>query len=428
MRSTSHRLVFSAILAILGGMLLAGCAPGDIGPTPAPITLRFAYRQQQGVEIKALLNQFSEQHPWITVEPVEIVRTGEDMRAYLANREIDLFRDSREALTYIDQNLLKPLDEMQITEWTDIREDYYQGAWEALAIAGQQWGVPAGLDIYVTYVNLDQTNALHVPVPGNDWTLYDFEEFVNRMNYPEGLPGSAAKLYGFCTAPDSMDPVVFVYLHGGQIVDDLNTPSEARLDDPLTVEAAQWYADLFNRYNVAPNTQAIRQAYPRFGIYEAQVRGACAAWLGFYSARGGRNAPIQWTIQWQMLPLPKDQLDYSMGEIDGYFVSAKSAHPKEALLLARFLSDYWEAAGNQLPPRQSLVTSKGYRQAVGEEIADIAASKAGKLIVVPAQISPALETVGIQFFVTLQAIINENLDAFDALGEAQNRAQAVFRQ
>lgn len=426
MRHPSHVLAMGLALVILGNVALAGCAPKDIGPTPAPITLRFAYRQQQGVEIKALLNQFSEEHRWITVEPVEIVRTGEDMRSYLANREIDLFRDSREALNYVEQNLLKPLDEMQLAEWSSIRDDYYQGAWEALAIQGQQWGIPAGLDIYVAYVNVDQANALNARVPGNDWTLYDFEEFVNRMNYPEGLPGSSAQLYGFCTAPESMDPVVFVYLHGGEIVDDINAPREARLDHPLTVEAVQWYANLFTRYNVAPSPQVIRQAYPRFGIYEAQVRGACAAWLGFYSTRGGRNAPVQWTINWQMLPLPQDRLDYTMGELDGYFVSAKSTHPKEALLLARFLSDHWQAAGNQVPPRHSLVTSKEYRQAVGESIADIAASKAGKLIIVPARISPALEAVGLQFFTTLQAIINEDLDALDALSEAQTRAQEAL--
>jgi ABC-type glycerol-3-phosphate transport system substrate-binding protein len=408
-------------------MLAAGCAPGNIGPTPSPITLRFAYRQQ-GAEMEALLKQFTEQHSWINVEPVEIVRAGDDMRSYVANREIDLFRDSREALTYIDENLLKPLDDVQLADWADIRDDYYKGAWEALAIQGQQWGIPAGLDIYVAFVNVDQANALSVQLPGNDWTLYDFEELVNKMNYPEGLPGSSARLYGFCTAAAGMDPVVFIYLHGGQIVDDLNAPKAAMLDYPLTVEAVQWYSDLFNRYGVAPSNEVIRQVYPRYGINEAQVRGGCAVWLGFYSARGGRNAPIEWTIKWKMLPLPKDGMDSSMGEIDGYFVSAKSTHPKEALMLARFLADHWEAAGNQLPPRQSLVTSKGYRQSVGEEIADIAASKAGHLIVVPAQIHPALEAVGTQFFTSLQAIIAQDLDAGAALGAAQSRLDAVFRQ
>ena len=105
-----------------------------------------------------------------------------------------------------------------------------------------------------------------------------------------------------------------------------------------------------------------------------------------------------------------------------------TTHPKAAISLARFLSDYWEAAGTRLPPRRSLVESDGYRQHAGNEVADVALSLASdEIVILPAQVGPALERVGGAFISAVQRIVAEDMSATMVLGEAQDRVRTSFQ-
>ncbi len=422
-----RRLV--ALLACLGlvNLLLGGCMGFKLTPTPEPIVLRFAYYGHSEA-MQSLFTQFTQQHPWITVESVEVGRESQDMATLAVSADLDLFRSGSSALRMAQSQLIRPLDELQLGDFAEIRDDYAKQSWEALAMGGQQWGIPAGLDVMVTYVNLDQVTALGVDLPQGTWTLDDFTELVNGLNFPDGLPNSSAKLYGFCTAVDSMDPIVFIYLHGGGIVDNISSPSRVTLDDPLTIEGVQIYSDFYNRYRAAPSRDVIRKAFPRGGIYEAQIRGACGAWFGQFSDRGGLRSQYEWTIKWKMLPLPSDQAAFGLGEVDGYFLTATSRHPKEALVLLRFLADHWEAAGFQLPPRMSLITSKEYVKSIGAEAATLAAESANQLAIAPEQTSPGLQTVGARLLSSIQTIVSQDLDPADVLVELQAQLKGTFNK
>ena len=406
---------------------IAGCAPRiGYAPTPQPVTIRFAYREQT-VELDTIMGQFHEKYPWITIELVETQRFGNDMDSLLLAGNLDVFQGDREALRFVEQGLLAPLDDIQLGDWSSIRDDYYDGAWEGLAIQGQQWGVPAGLDMLVAYINMDQANALAVEAPDETWTQLDFVELTSEMNFPEGLPHSeSARLWGFCSDPTSMDPFVFIYLNGGRVVDDINSPSEALLDHPSTVEAVQFYSDLFNAYQVAPFPDVVRAAFRRDAYYEAAVRGACGVWVGWYSNRGGQDTRWEWDLAWKMLPLPRGRDEITLGDVQGYYILKDSEHPQEILLFLRFLAGHWEAAGTKLPPRRSLVTSKEYEQQVGEEIVATAARVSNRIIMLPAGDSPALNTVGAELLASVQLILNEDLSAGQVLGEAQQRVKNVF--
>ncbi len=410
-------------------ILATGCGPGAAStPTPEPVTLRLAFREHT-VELQPLVDEFHEEHPWITVEIVSTDRFANGIEPLIRSNSIDMFIESSYAIGYAREGLLKPLDDLQLGDWAPIMDDYYAGAWESLRVEGQQWGIPANIDTYVTYVNLDHANALHLELPGPEWTLFEFLELASAMNYPQGLPYlETSNLIGFCTAPDGMDAVIFAYRHGGAIVDSVTNPQVATLDDPRTMESVQWYSDLFNRYEVAPDPEMVRTTFRQGGIYEAQVRGACGVWLGAYSNRGGLDFPFQWTVGWKMLPLPRDSVALNLGNVEGYFIHSACAHPEAAIELVRFLSDRWEAAGTRLPPRRSLAESDAYRENVGNEVADVAASlAAGQIVILPAQAGPSLERVGGEFIRSVQEIVVEDRDARMVLGEAQDRVRAVFQ-
>ncbi|MBN1400340.1 MAG: extracellular solute-binding protein [Anaerolineae bacterium] len=422
-------LVYTLCILLVTITCIAGCAPRlGYAPTPEPVTLRFAFREQT-VELETLIGQFHEKYPWITVELLTSERFGDQLNALILAGNLDVFQDGREALQYVEQGLIAPLDDIQLGDWSNIRDDYISGAWEGLSIAGQQWGIPAGMDMLVAYVNMDQALALNVDVPDADWTLFEFVELATELNYPEGLPhAEGTRLWGFCSDPNGIDPIVFTYLHGGRVVDDINSPSEVLLDSPDTVEAIQWYSDLFNSYGVAPFPDVVRSTFRRFGVYEAAVRGSCGIWLGWYSGRGGLDTPFEWGMKWRMLPLPRDRESFGLGDVEGYFILKESEHPQEVLKLLRFLADHWEAAGSNMPPRRSLLTSKGYEEAVGEETMAVIERFPDRVLMLPAGESPALDQVGSVFLSSIELIIKEDLDAGQVLEEGQRQVKDVFKQ
>ncbi|MEA3407050.1 MAG: extracellular solute-binding protein [Chloroflexota bacterium] len=420
--------ILMCIPSLLFLLFWGGCAPKmAMAPTPEPVTLRIAYREHTR-QLQPLFSAFHEQHPWITVEAREVQRFGNELDALLHTGQLDIFIEGRQALGYAQEGLLKPLDDIQLGEWAGIRNDYYKGAWEGLQIAGQQWGIPAGLDMMVVYINVDQAKALHVDLPGAEWDLSDFLELTTKMDYPQGLPYAAgSRLFGYCTAPESVDPVVFIYLHGGKIVDDLNAPSQVTLDDPRTIEAVQWYADLYNVYQVAPDPEVIRTTFRRGGVMEAAIRGACGVWLGWYSSRGGKDMPFEWSSEWKMLPLPRDRATFGLGDMEGYYITNECEHPTEALKLLRFLSDHQEASGQKLPPRKSLVNAKTYEQQVGEAVAEVARTFSENVLLLPAESSVALQKVGAELLATVERIIVEDLDAAPELQAKQDELHATFQ-
>jgi ABC-type glycerol-3-phosphate transport system substrate-binding protein len=423
--SSCLRCLLVLCLALL--LIVAGCGPRlEPIPTPEPITLRVAYRQHT-VELQGLFERFQEQYPWITVQAVETERWG-DLQTLVRAGNADIVRDRRDILELAGEGLIRTLDDIQLGDWAGIREDYFRGAWEGLSVDGQQWGIPAGLDMLVTYVNLDQSQALNVRLPGEDWTLFEFLDLTMGLNYPLGLPQSSTRLFGFCTTPESVDPVLFVYLHGGGIVDDINSPKEPTLDNPRTVEAAQWYADLYTRHGLAPDPEMIRTTFRMGGIYEAAVRGSCGVWVGMYSQRGGLDTPFHWPFNWRMLPMPRDRAPFNLGDVEGYFITKQCAHPREALMLLRFLSDHSEAAGQMMPPRRSQVESEDYELVVGEEAAELAGSFGERsVLMVPAQSAAELEQVAGAFFQAIQLMIKEGVSAAEALDAAQQQARMAFK-
>ena len=331
-------------------------------------------------------------------------------------------------MDFAPQGVLRRLDGIQLGDWSDIRDDYYKGTWEGLAIEGEQWGVPAALDTMVCYVNMDRARALGVEVPDTgDWTLFDFTELAIKMTPPEAsYQGEGGHSFGFCTVADSYDPIVFIYLHGGKIVDNINVPTKAFLDDPLTVEAVQWYSDLTNRHGVVPDPQVIRSTFRRGGIYEAEFRGTCGMWIGWYGSRAGGKTFRSWSFDWKMLPLPQEGTQFGLGDVEGYFVTEKCAHPKEALQLIRFLSDHWEAAGKKLPPRRSLVASADYEESVDKEVAAVIKALPDNMLIMPGELDERLQRVGAVLQSAIAEIIADDLDAAQVLAEAQRQARDAF--
>jgi multiple sugar transport system substrate-binding protein len=424
-------------LAIVLGLSLAGC---NTVKSAASESVKLRYSDPLGAaEIAPILADFEEQYPWITVEVVEQPRSENEFMNQIA-AGIDLVRLERGlGMAMMQQNLIRPLDDVQLTDWAAIRDDYYPAVWDSLRIEGQQWAIPATVNPLVTFVNLDRTQSAGVELPTERWTMFALLNVASRLHTPTITAEGQGSLFGLCTAPDSVDPIVLIYLQGGRIVDNLYTPTRATLDEPATIEAVEWYTDLFARYNIASTVQTEGRAMTEEELSVPLGTGACGMWFGWYDDRGGLQATNRsnqfgprsrrWSYDWAMLPLPEGNAGaMAVAEVDCYWVPQGALHPEEALLLARYLSDRWETAGYQLPARRSLAESTAYRQSAGEAATAIIDQMPEQLLVMPSENDPTLASAAAATLQSMVSIINDNLDPTAVLRKAQDDLDARAAQ
>ena len=413
---------------IVAGLSVPACSlsPAPPTPTPEPVTLHFALRRNVA-DYTALASQFHQLHPGVVVEMVPIDPFEHDPLEIIDSMDIDVVRWGQDYLTAERAEQLLPLDEIILGDVGFPRQDMDKGAMEALRYKGIQRGLPAGLDFIVAYYNVERLKIARATPPGPDWNLDDFLALAKTINHTEGASSQAEFVYGFCSEPESGDPVYLTYLFGGGVVDSLTEPSRPTLNNPANIKAVQWYADLRLKDGVIPDPDEIGKSFSRGRLYEAIIRNKCGLWFGQYADQGGRMWPMEWESQGVMLPLPRSQVPLSYAGVDGYYLLAKSKHRREAWEWMRFLLDRQEAAGMMLPPLKSQVNSTQYAERVGKDVAAVARRlTANTVLLLPGDLDSRLDKV-IQFYLgAVKQAVKGDADVETALDEAQVQAEALF--
>jgi len=357
--------------------------------------------------------------------------TRPSLNSDLQAGKIDIVRDYRGSLYFqVRDGTFEPLDGMlESGDWGRFRDDYFAGAWEGLQVGGIQYGVPAGLEMYVAYANLSAFESAFVEPPNADWTLEDLLTYASQVNQPEGTPGEAAGvIYGFGTYYLSADPVILVYLHGGDLLDSYENPTTAYLNTPQTLRGVTYYTDLITKYHLSPRPALVGAYFRSGGMPAACAQGYCALWFGLFSQRGGGTniygVRESWEFDWKMLPLPRGERNISLGDVDGYYIAANSANKQQALKLVRYLADQWEASGVRFPVRKSHAADERYINQVGAQTAQIGALAAENLVILPQFYGrPGGFLLG-SFFNAIFRIIESKEDPQMALDAAQEEMTA----
>jgi ABC-type glycerol-3-phosphate transport system substrate-binding protein len=335
-------------------------------PTPEPVTILFAHSGSDA-EYEALVQGFHERHPHITVE----LRTRRSFPFQQGNPDADVFVSSSFALSELrERGDVLSLDPFIEQDASFDLSDFYPGTVEAFTSEGRVWAIPAGVDMLVMFYNQDLFDQYDVPYPEVGWTWVDFLDKALALRDPE------ASVFGYAPTDRIYDAVSFIYQHGGRLFDDLQNPTRPTFDDPLTIEALEWYAKLIREYNVAPTQQQ---------LYDEDLGGAGSAvvgvylnkvglWTGWLSERGGGKGsetwPGEWKMRWGMAPLPRDAQSATLMSVEGYFVSSQAQHPDACWRWISFLSE--QTSHRLTPVRKSLAESAAYEQQVGSDVAAVA--------------------------------------------------------
>ncbi len=340
--------------------LLTGCLDFEFLAPKEPVTIQFAYFGGNTTYYEGLLEEFNKEYPHITIE-----LTSERGYRGLETGEVDVFLGSQFQLRYLLENdgvislngLIAEDDDFDLN-------DFYPATVRALSTEGERWGIPLAVDMLMMHYNRDLFDQKNAPYPEVGWTWDDFLERATAINAPDaGVFGFA---YHYMGSLGFYEPMVFVYQRGGRFFDNLEQPSRVILNEPRTVAAMQWYADLIHKHHVAPLPGERITPYPSRGIESGQY----AMWIDWYSEQPDLNAGVA--------PLPSEQSAGTLAGVIGVFISSGAQSPEAAWAWASFLSQ--QTFGSLVPARQSLLESDAYRQQVGADVAQATRAAMDELV------------------------------------------------
>jgi ABC-type glycerol-3-phosphate transport system substrate-binding protein len=402
----------------------AGCsALQPATPTPEPIILKFAF-QGSGTPYEVLAAQFQKLNPGVTVELNPLTDQYRGVQD-LENMGADVIRwDASLMSTDFLPSLLKLDNVMIISKFS--KDDMIAGTLEALQTEGVQYGIPAGINPVVMYASPKRFADAGVQLPAGVWTLDDMLTAATKVNAQQSQlsdPGYAA---GICTQPQGFDPIIFTYLFGGNIFDRMPNPTQITLNRPENVQAVQWYADLFTKYNIAPKLDSLQGTNVRVDAAALIEVNKCGFWTGFFAdlftndwGANNENRPV-------MLSLPIQKAPLNMVYMDGYFISSQTHNAKLAWEWIAFLLERPESASGMIPPRISQVKSEAFQTSIGKDAAAVANSLPARVVVFSQRMGdyrllrPAFEN----YTNAIQAIIAGQADAQSALDWAQQQVDA----
>ncbi|MBN1643063.1 MAG: sugar ABC transporter substrate-binding protein [Anaerolineae bacterium] len=354
-RAAGARLALVLLIAVVA----AGCIQST--PTPVPVTISFAHPNYDTEYYQQLLVQFNELYPYITVE---LRPKGWDMLGGLGAGDADVFLTSQFALSWLsEQRSILDLTPFIEQDASFDQEDFYPGTLGLYTSEGETWAIPAGVDLMVMYYNQDLFDLYGAPYPSLGWTWDDFLAAAMSVRDP------TADTFGYVSTTEVFDALAFIYQHGGSIFDNLQQPTQTTFDDTQTIEALDWYANLYTQHNVAPTMAQMRTSFgredPRIGIQLGRV----GIWSGMLSERGGQTWRAEWEMNWGVAPLPRDERTTTLTLIQGLFVSSQTKHPDACWAWISYLSR--QLPQREAPVRRSLAESDAYEERVGAHVAAV---------------------------------------------------------
>jgi len=394
-------------------------------PTPEPVTIVFAHSGSDADYYEALVQEFNERYPHLTVE----IRPRRPFQQ--TNPDVDVFVSSSFALSEPrEQDDVLSLDPFIEQDASFDLSDFYPGTVEAFTSEGRVWAIPAGVDMLVMFYNQDLFDQYDVPYPEAGWMWADFLDRALALRDP------GTSVFGYAPTDGIYDAVSLIYQHGGRLLDDSQNPTRPTFDNPLTIEALEWYARLIHEYNVAP-TQ--KQLYDEglggagsvvVGVYLNKV----GLWTGWLSERGGgRQAsdtwPGEWKMRWGMVPLPRDAQSATLTSVEGYFVSSQAQHPDACWQWISFLSEQMSSdvryPRRLMPARKSLAESAAYEQQVGSDVAAAARASMESAMLPSPRLIEFGGVWGI-FWRALDEIVSGRSTPEEAMTRAQQEAERII--
>ncbi len=228
--------------------------------------------------------------------------------------------------SYVAINELEPLD--RYVERDALRlDDFYPALLDSFRSGGKLYGFPRDNDTKVIYYNRAHFAEAGIPTPAAGWTWDDLRAAALKLTRQDG----AAQRYGFGFEPDFWW-LVWMWQHGGDMVNDPYHPTASQLEAPAVEGAVRFLHDLIHVDRVTPppaalNTDEMSRLFRDGRLSMLFGNHTLVPW--FTETRG---------LAWDVAPLPRDAARANVAGGAGYVVSRRSQQKDAAWQLVRYLT------------------------------------------------------------------------------------------
>lgn len=181
----------------------------------------------------------------------------------------------------------------------------------------------------VIYYNRKLFDAAGLDYPSNEWDWTQFLETAKALTRDSDDDGET-DIYGLGTDATVSHVAPFIWMNGGEIVNDPAKPRALALDTPETREALEWFIALQVTHQVVPDfvKEQAESSESRF------MNGTLAMFLN--SRRGVSTYRQVQNLDWDVAPLPQGKNRANILNAEAYCLSANSENKESAWALIEF--------------------------------------------------------------------------------------------
>lgn len=306
----------------------------------------------------SIIETFEASHPGIKVK-VEEVPFSEfvnqiNLRFGAGDTSLDVISaDGPLVASYGYRGWLLPLDgvysEAELADF--LPSSLAAGTYDGKLIAG-----PVSTSTQLLYYNADAFKAAGVTPPGEDdrWTWEQVAEAAQKVQVVGA--DSNVSTWGFqweqTTAPYQLLPLAGSF--GGQYIGEDGLTVDGTINSEPWIKGATFYSDMYNKYKVAPQSDAV-------GAPDLFVNGNLAMVIAgpWQISNFGDNAKFEWGVSRH----PYFEGEEIVTTTGGWHIAVNSVseHPEEAKEFARWLSTgegaemWWRIGSHDMPAQKSIL-------------------------------------------------------------------------
>lgn len=209
-------------------------------------------------------------------------------------------------------------------------ENFFPESINTMSYKNKLLAIPRDISNIVVYYNKDLFDRYKINYPKENWTQQDFLKTAQKLTIcPD--KGNQIAIFGVSFETKPVYWLPFVWSNGGKFFDKDN--KTLCLDQPGACDAIQYYADLRNKYHVAPKSfESGSNTMAQLFIQQKVAMYISGRWN---VPKFRENLPFNWDVV--SIPAGKNG---AINSIDGsgWAVSSSTKHPKEAWQLIEFLA------------------------------------------------------------------------------------------
>ena len=349
---------------LMVGLVVTACVSPSVengeSANGVTLTLLISGDPTDEAAYQQLIDAFAADHADIAVNLINSPSSGDFRKRlaadFAAGTPPDLFLiNYRNLGRFAASGAVEPLTDYLAKSALIKPNDYYPQALAAFQWNGEQICMPQNISSPVIYYNKTLFDAAGLTYPTDAWTWDGFLETAKMMTQDSDNDG-ATDIYGFGIDPTLVRATPFVWMNGGDLVDDPIAPTRLTLDTPESKEALQWFMALQLTHQVTPDAVAeeAESSLSRF------INGRLAMFMD--SRRAVPEFRAITSFDWDVAALPVGKTQAIILHADAFCLAAAGQQKDAAWTFLEFVNaeagqTILASTGRIVPSRIDLSTS-----------------------------------------------------------------------